>query len=461
MEEVRSKQHDNAEYAFLNGGEGSDFWKWTLHCELLKQAHGSSQHQKGTGAADVQAPRSAAARSQETSSRLDDRSIAIDTTTHPVAAEAAPSQPSQAYNMLSENVVNTWSHILRTLSPSQEAISSAQNWFASCDPKFVDCLVSMMAQQASAVPPPYFEPLISLVYLMNDILLKYQASGKLPSVLSAFMHGSGNGIVPFRHIVRCASRSAAGIPERCQALVGMVTLWGQRHVIDQSTCDQLMKEIQAFSGGLYQPGNLHLHRPILPSTYDSQPVPSHTTPTHQYGNRGPAWPGVPHGVPSGQYQANAYVGESGSSVQAHFHGPRPVVPSPQPPPSSGHLDHSLHHLSNAPHPSPPGWNGAQPIMAWRPQGDAQNVITPHMQPPPPSEEEKKPAFDPFSFPPGLIPHLVEEKLKTDPPYSPLSPLDIEQSPVPPLPNEDDYLKARLDTFYAQLAVRCFRCGIGI
>lgn len=64
----------------------------------------------------------------------------------------------------------------------------------------------------------------------------------------------------------------------------------------------------------------------------------------------------------------------------------------------------------------------------------------------------KPKTDPMSFPPGLIPQLVAEKLKTDPPYSPLSPLDIDQAGLPSTSEPDSYLQARIDRFYAELQV---------
>jgi len=64
----------------------------------------------------------------------------------------------------------------------------------------------------------------------------------------------------------------------------------------------------------------------------------------------------------------------------------------------------------------------------------------------------KPQTDPMSFPPGLIPQLVAEKLKTDPPYSPLSPLDIDQAGLPSTSEPDSYLQSRIDRFYAELQV---------
>ena len=59
----------------------------------------------------------------------------------------------------------------------------------------------------------------------------------------------------------------------------------------------------------------------------------------------------------------------------------------------------------------------------------------------------------MGFPPGLLPELVREKLRTDAPYSPLSPLDIEKAALPPPTPPDAYLAARLEKFHAELRVR--------
>lgn len=99
------------------------------------------------------------------------------------------------------------------------------------------------------------------------------------------------------------------------------------------------------------------------------------------------------------------------------------------------------------YPPPPGAPGTYPP----PPGPGQGVYYPPPPAPAPEPEPEPEGFDPMSFPPGLIPKLVEEKLKTDPPYSPLSILDIEQTGVPPPPKMDAYLKARVDKMYAQLA----------
>ena len=58
----------------------------------------------------------------------------------------------------------------------------------------------------------------------------------------------------------------------------------------------------------------------------------------------------------------------------------------------------------------------------------------------------------MSFPPGLIPQLVHDKSVTDPPYSPLSPLDVEALGLPPSTPPDAFLASRLEKFYAELQV---------
>lgn len=107
-----------------------------------------------------------------------------------------------------------------------------------------------------------------------------------------------------------------------------------------------------------------------------------------------------------------------------------------------------------------GWKGG-----WGyPAGAA--AATPQAYPPPGGPPYTHPALaapppdaipvipvDPMAFPPGLLPKLVDEKLQTDPPYSPLSPLEVEQAGLPSQGEPDAYLKSRLQRFYAELQVQ--------
>ena len=63
----------------------------------------------------------------------------------------------------------------------------------------------------------------------------------------------------------------------------------------------------------------------------------------------------------------------------------------------------------------------------------------------------QPSMDPLCFPPGLLPTMVADRLRTEPAYTPLRVKDVLEHDVPPMPVIDDYLTARLDKFHAQLA----------
>ncbi|DBA71019.1 TPA: hypothetical protein ACH3X2_011449 [Trebouxia sp. C0005] len=147
-----------------------------------------------------------------------------------------------------------------------------------------------------------------------------------------------------------------------------------------------------------------------------------------------------------------------------------IVPGQQymPPPQMQHQQHIMPQLHTPQHtgggawypPPGPAAQGLPPgVQGQHQAGLFQNVpVQPvtDMHAPPPDlaaaapSVPAKPQTDPMSFPPGLIPQLVAEKLKTDPPYSPLSPLDIDQAGLPSTSEPDSYLQSRIDRFYAEL-----------
>lgn len=59
----------------------------------------------------------------------------------------------------------------------------------------------------------------------------------------------------------------------------------------------------------------------------------------------------------------------------------------------------------------------------------------------------------MGFPPGLLPELVKEHLRTEENYEPLSKKDVDRAGVPHASTPDPYLLARLEKFYAELQVR--------
>lgn len=67
----------------------------------------------------------------------------------------------------------------------------------------------------------------------------------------------------------------------------------------------------------------------------------------------------------------------------------------------------------------------------------------------PSAEPPLP-FDPRSFPPGLLPSLLEERDKTEGPYAPLKAQQVEAAGLPDPPEPTPLLSKRVDQFYAEL-----------
>ena len=61
-------------------------------------------------------------------------------------------------------------------------------------------------------------------------------------------------------------------------------------------------------------------------------------------------------------------------------------------------------------------------------------------------------MDPMSFPPGLLPDLVKENLRTEDSYHPLDRRDVANAGIPEAAPVDAYLAAQLDKFSAELRV---------
>ena len=66
-----------------------------------------------------------------------------------------------------------------------------------------------------------------------------------------------------------------------------------------------------------------------------------------------------------------------------------------------------------------------------------------------------PPTDPMGFPPGLLPALVKEHLRTEDNYVPLERKEVERAGIPNAAPADSYLLARLDKFHAEMQVDLF------
>ncbi|KAK9844464.1 hypothetical protein WJX74_002850 [Apatococcus lobatus] len=200
--------------------------------------------------------------------------------------------------------------------------------------------------------------------------------------------------------------------------------------------------------------------------HGSYPPPmSHQPMGHQHGGfpgHPPPWghhaspPMQPHYQPHGAPYATPFPSAPAPPMGGHAMSHQYAVPPPM---------HALPpQAAPAWYPAPPGVPGVPGGVP--PSYPAPPAAAPHTPPPlalaaaaaaaalnkPAPESDKRPVSptDPMSFPPGLIPELVRQKLETDPPYSPLSTLDVDRAGLPEPSQPDAYLRARLDKFHAEL-----------
>ncbi|KAH7623290.1 hypothetical protein Ndes2526B_g01714 [Nannochloris sp. 'desiccata'] len=311
---------------------------------------------------------------------------------HQPAALQPPPSVGQATVALPPQVRSGWSQVLSLLNGSKESITTSQAWFMACAPYAAGMAEMLLASASTAAAAGNYTAALHMLWLVNDILFK--AKSTRPHAQNTITAHSGDvdpiaaALKPYLgHLLRRVYLAAGGDVEKQQAVAKVAHIWSEREVYPSQMVEVMVMEMMGLAAAAGQ----------------QQPPPQFPPP-----------PPIDHHCVMQQQQH-----------------PRPPFPS-----GPGMMPHTMH---TQPLPPP----GAPPHLAYR--GEQQ----PKRPPPPPSEPEEQP-FDPFSFPPGLIPHLVEENLQSQIPYSPLNPENISASEVPLPPTLDPYLKARLDKFYAQL-----------
>lgn len=334
---------------------------------------------------------------------------------------------------------------------------------------------------------------LHILWLVNDILFKAKsqrsegATADSDPIASSFRPLLGR-------LLRSVYLAAGDNSEKQQAVLRVANIWSERGVYPSMVVESTVMEMMGV-GGPAMPagvaGQVHTGaRPPPPPPPSMAPpprqppapwAPQQQQQQQQYQPPPPAMPppsGIhpqvvqqqqhlpwqPHPPPSSLPPgAHAFYPQQQPLHPQHAQQQHSMMhPNPQNP------AHAHAHAHPAPPPLPPYAvpmppPGAQPTMvanqhhyhpaahAMRPPQIMPTFPPPSSPPPPEPQVPEEPPFDPFSFPPGLIPRLVEDTLRSEAAYSPLSPLDIEKSEVPPPPTMDPYLKARLDKFYAQLA----------
>ncbi|KAK9821123.1 hypothetical protein WJX81_001731 [Elliptochloris bilobata] len=420
VELIKAKQAANPEYGFLQNGEGADFWRWSLLCALHSlppdQPQTAASQAPGHAGAPASAPQGA-----------------------PAAYAAAPLAP------LPPEVDSSFAQVLHVLSGSKECIKASRDWFLACAPH-AGGMAARMAQALLAQPA--YERQLHLIYLANDILLKSAAMrdegrGTEADVLAGAFRPALPGMLA--HALATAGRS----PEATERLAAIVTFWADRRVFDTDAVAACRHAI-----GLPAPAGPTGTATQGPATQAASAVGGSTA------SGGGAW-------------AASGGGGLGSAGQAAWAAPYPGAPGfpgaypAAPPGPDAHAPAwgAAYLPPGAPAPAgygapgwypPPGAPGhlggpgvplaGHPALAYPPPQASHGP--PPIAPPPP---------DPMGFPPGLLPELVRDRLKTDAPYSALSPLDIEKAAMPAPTPPDAYLAARLEKFHAEL--RGYRPGM--
>ena len=390
--------------------------------------------------------------------------------------------------------------MLSLLNGTKESITTSQAWFMACAP-YASGMAEMTATAAAAAAPADYTSALHILWLVNDVLFK--AKSQRPEGGSTTDPGQDSISAAFKPflpgLLRSVYGAAAGVHEKQQSVLKVVNIWSERRVFPSVMVESMVMEMMGIGPampavpavlGSGSNKNFGVNKPPPPagppparpqpgigqSAAGAAPwAPTNTGFNAPYGAAaiGPGASGYPHHQPH-----QAFHPQQQRQQQQQFQPPPPVhhlpwQPRPPPhfhppPPGGPPLYNNAQHAHGGMMVPPPGAFPPQPHPAahamhamhaglahFHPQQQQQTYNAPPMPPrppsPPPPAEPEEPPFDPFSFPPGLIPRLVEDSLRSEAAYSPLSPLDIEKSEVPPPPKMDPYLKARVDKFYAQLA----------
>ncbi|KAL0038770.1 hypothetical protein WJX79_007226 [Trebouxia sp. C0005] len=353
----------------------------------------------------------------------------------------------QALATCSPEVRDGFSQVLAALSGSKESIKQSQQWFMACMP-YASGMAAALALHVRNMPD--YDKQLHVLYLANDILLKRLS--QRPPGSAADVDEVAQAFKPWLPGILGMAFSTGGRTDQVkERLLKILTFWSDRKLYDKDTMQQL--EAALLSGD--------------PNAMLQAPAPKQTARSakRKWDQPAPAAPAASNTAPI----APGYAPYPQLSMPMNQQMPG-IVPGQQymPPPQMQHQQHIMPQLHTPQHtgggawypPPGPAAQGLPPgVQGQHQAGLFQNVpVQPvtDMHAPPPDlaaaapSVPAKPQTDPMSFPPGLIPQLVAEKLKTDPPYSPLSPLDIDQAGLPSTSEPDSYLQSRIDRFYAEL-----------
>ncbi|KAK9809045.1 hypothetical protein WJX72_008362 [[Myrmecia] bisecta] len=501
---MKDKQKENAAYAFLFDGEGSSYFQWVLYCTLYNLP--TDKPIAGQAAEPVTA-HPAAIHEQTASQSAAGLAMAAtadgaaSASTAPAAGQPEPDllRHQHVIETLPEEVSSGFTQVLALLTGSKESIKSSTEWFMACKP-YAAGLAAMMGMHLSQSDS--YDHQLHVIYLANDLLLKSRhdrepgATVHSDQIAMAF-----KPLLP--GMLGRAFKQGQKTSEVEDRLKRIIHFWAEKGVYEQPTLDTLERAMLAgnynafasrFSGApqASAPSPALAQQPQQAQQAAPQPgqpvaasagIAAPAAVTAQ-----PSMPQHPQAVPQ-QWPA---AGVSGADPYAHvapldayasssgMHHAQQVAPQqhwPQaqyPPPGGWPAAHAGLAPGHAPppagppgavHPAPgdPMWY-APPAAHYPPPGayPPQAAPAPFSVPahalnyaPPPAVAASAPApspaaVDPMAFPPGLLATLVQEKLRTDAPYTPLTSSEIKKAGLPPSREPDAYLLSRLDKIRAEL-----------
>jgi CID domain len=241
IEEVRSKQSHNPEYAFLQGGEGSPYFYWVLHCNLLGQ--------------------------------------------HPYQPSAPPPPPAgRATAALPPQVRSGWSQVLSLLNGSKESITTSQAWFMACAPYAAGMAEMLLAASDSAAAAGKYTAALHVLWLVNDILFKAK---------STRIHAQNADIDPIAfalkpylgHLLRKVYLAAGSDIGKQQAVAKVTHIWSEREVYPSQMVELMVMEMMGVvpaAAGQQQQQQQQQEQPLrIPPPPSMPPPPPQLHPHHR------------------------------------------------------------------------------------------------------------------------------------------------------------------------------------
>eukprot|EP00803_Ostreobium_quekettii_P003823 evm.model.scf_1238.3 EVM.evm.TU.scf_1238.3 scf_1238:26007-36121(-) len=501
---IINKQQENPEYGFLFGGEGADYYRWSLYCSLsghpVDQPLAGAQYapfpsQPSHPAAQFQPLQQQQQPLQQQQQPLQQPQQPLQQQQQPILQGSQNFYPTQvpaqrqppgleaggAMGMeagagyggvqqathgsgvqslgqglgLPAEVATGFAQVLEALNGSKDSIKASQNWFMACS-QFVDGMALMMARRVQALSDVTKQ--LHVIYLANDILFKslsQRQPGVVDPVSRAFQPVIGT-------MLNVSFQQGGRTPEIRDRLTKILNFWAERAVYDQP---QIVAFEQEGRYGMNDRMGMDAMRIESQGSEQQQP---HQMPAIHVPDSGGAADAAP--LPwQNPVQANAGLWHPPAGAPNPIVREHPLAATWGQPPvgqlDQGHLGVQEMWYGGA---AQPGMDkgpmyqapGAMPLGHLPPPsmggqgapgpGAFQEPPQHHMLPRRPGSPRSPVPVNPMSFPPGLIPQLVMDKNRDGSPYSPISPLDIDRAGLPPPPEKDAYLLSRLDKFYGEL-----------